>query len=56
MDNLEYEINRIEDFYNSFKSSNHFDCMKEFGLICYREKLSNLYTEQRKLNSFIQSK
>jgi len=46
MEKLEYEINRIEDFYNSFKSSNHFNWMKDFGLICYREKLTKLYTQQ----------
>ena len=46
MDKLDFEIKRIEDFYNSFKSTNNFFWMKDYGLLLYEERLTKLYTEK----------
>ena len=45
MNNLKYEITRLEEFYNLYKSSNIEPWLKDLVLPLYEEKLSNLYTE-----------
>jgi len=45
MNNLKYEINRLEEFYNLYKSSNMSAWMKDLVLSLYENKLTKLYTK-----------
>jgi len=45
MNNLEYEINRLEEFYNLYKSSNMSAWLKDLVLPLYEDKLTSLYTK-----------
>ena len=45
MNNMKYEITRLEEFYNLYKSSNMVDWLKDLVLPVYEEKLTKLYTE-----------
>jgi len=46
MNNLNYEITRLEEFYNIYKSSNMNAWLKDLVLPLYEEKLANLYTKK----------
>jgi hypothetical protein len=46
MNNLNYEITRLEEFYNLYKSSNMDAWLKDLVLPLYEEKLTNFYTKR----------
>lgn len=45
MNNLNYEIKRLEELYNLYKSSNMTPWIKDLILPVYEKHLSKLYTE-----------
>jgi len=45
MNNLEYEITRLEEFYNLYQSSNMEPWLKDLVLPFYEEKLSHLINQ-----------
>lgn len=46
MNKLNYEITRLEEFYNLYKLSNMSAWLKDLVLPVYEEKLTNLYTKK----------
>ena len=45
MNNLKYEITRLEELYNLYQESNMEPWLMDLVLPLYEERLTNLYTE-----------